>query len=301
MGLPVEYETNAQAVHKALFETPPAGRLDRSPEPAWALPGPVPRVRLLLAQDSAVPSRPLRFRTTSPHRLEIEGPGFHGHADARARVASCTLSSAVLDPTEKFHDHIVSTLTLFLVTRLDRQPFHAAALARAGKAVLLSGPSGAGKSTLAYTALRNGWTVLADDAVYLQSSPHARIWARPARIHLPPDAQGRFVELENLRPELRANGKTKLAIDAATPSALAPLERAALCLIERSTKGPEHHPLSVEQAITSVLQDLETGFDAFRNTIAPVLHALVAPVGAWRIRTGPDPVETLRLIGQLQD
>jgi len=57
--------------------------------------------------------------------------------------------------------------------------FHAAVVARAGKAILLPGPSGAGKSTLSSSLMAEGWQLLSDEFAILAPEdnrllPHPR-------------------------------------------------------------------------------------------------------------------------------
>lgn len=306
LGVPVDFESNAEAVLSAIAAWPGAGPdLGATTRSAAEL-AQVPRVQLLLdvrdaAEDAANGGVPLSFRTPGPNVLEIGGPGFRGHADATRLSAHGTLTPAVLGSRERFEESVVASLTLFLVTRLDRQPFHAAALRHCGRVLLLSGPSGAGKSTVAYAALRTGWDVLSDDAVYLQSQPNARIWTRPSRLHLPPDAARWFPELANLAPVLRENGNWKLAIErrpsgvgAEMGTAEAPvlLERATLCVLAPSTGAPVIKRIAAEDAMARLLETLAPGFDAFGQTIGPVLRSLVHD-DAWILKTGSDPGATV--------
>ena len=47
---------------------------------------------------------------------------------------------------------------------------HAISVSKGGKTFIVMGGSGAGKTTCAYAALRNGWSVLADDTLLIQPS-----------------------------------------------------------------------------------------------------------------------------------
>ncbi len=302
LGVPVDFVTNAQAVLSALAAVLDADGAAGPREIGTPNPQRLPSVRLWLTDAAVGSAGPISFRESAPHLLEIEGPGFQAQADAQALTASCTLTLAALESNERFQDTILATLTLFLVTRLDRQPFHAAALIRQGRAVLLTGPSGAGKSTLAYAALRRGWSALTDDAVYLQSQPITRIWTRPTRLHLSADAARWFDELANQRPVLRENAKWKLAIESLPPAHTAPpLEHALLCLLQPSVGEPVSRQLAVDVAMAALLQDMEPGFAIFRDTIDPVLRTLLRTDGAWLVRTGSDPRLTILALEQLLD
>ena len=56
--------------------------------------------------------------------------------------------------------------------------FHAAALSRDGRGILLMGDRGAGKSTLSMALVQTGWTLMADDLVRVVSAESA--WSFPA-------------------------------------------------------------------------------------------------------------------------
>ncbi|MGH7467537.1 MAG: HPr kinase/phosphorylase [Longimicrobiales bacterium] len=299
LGVPVDFETNDQTVIRALADSLSAVG---PAQPSEVPPPHVPAIRLWLADHDTGSASAVSFHTSAPHVLDIEGPGFHGRADAQAGRASCTLTGAALDDRDRFQDTILATLMLFLVTRLDRQPFHAAALQAHGRGVLLTGPSGAGKSTLAYAALRRGWNIRSDDTVYLQSKPNLRIWTRPTRLHLSPDAALWFDELAHQSPVPRDAGKWKLVVrvmqsDPSPP----PLEQALTCFLERSTGAPTTRRLSVDDAIARSLRNMESGFSAFRASIEPVLHTLISQNGAWLVHTGSDPRLAVLALEQLLD
>jgi hypothetical protein len=291
LGVPLDVETNDGSVLQGVAASLGEPRLPGQSDP----PG-VPVVRLRLSTAVSGTDRP-QFRSRQPHLLEIEGPGFRGSADGRALTADLQLTPAALAERTLFQDTILATLTLFLVTRLDRQPFHAAALQHHGQTLLLTGPSGAGKSTLSYAAVRRGWNVLSDDAVYLQSRPQLRIWARSAQLHLAPAAAQWFTELAGQTPVLRDNGKQKLIVNTGTQHTQSS-ERAVVCLLQRSTGVPEYRVLQLDDALARLLERPEPGFDVFAGSIEPVLRTLLQS-GAWLVQTGSDPRATIVALEQL--
>ena len=291
LGVPVDFEANDASILRGV-----SAGLGQAGPPAESDPPRVPVVRLWLSTGVFGADRP-RFRSPEPHLLEIEGPGFLASADARALAADCQLTARALAEHRIFQDTILATLTLFLVTRLDRQPFHAAALQHQGHTLLLTGPSGAGKSTLSYAAVRRGWNVLSDDVVYLQSRPQLRIWARGAQLHLEPAAAQWFAELAGQTPVLRDNGKQKLTVSTGTRRTQTS-ERALVCLLQRSTGAPECHALQVDDALSRLLERPEPGFDVFTGSIEPVLRTLLQG-GVWLVHTGSDPRETVLALEQL--
>jgi hypothetical protein len=291
LGVPLDVETNDEPVLHAVAASLGQPRLPEQSDPLH-----VPVVRLRLSTDVSGTDRP-QFRSRHPHLLEIEGPGFRGSADARALTADLDLTRAALAERLLFQDTILATLTLFLVTRLDRQPFHAAALQHHGHTLLLTGPSGAGKSTLSYAAVRRGWNLLSDDVVYLQSRPQLRIWARSAQLYLAPAAAQWFAELAGQTPVLRDNGKQKLIVSTGTRHTQSS-ERAVVCLLQRSTGAPECRALKLADALARLLERPEPGFEVFAGSIEPVLRTLLQS-GAWLVQTGSDPRETIVALEQL--
>jgi hypothetical protein len=87
-------------------------------------------------------------------------------------------------------------------------PIHAALVVRNGRGLLLCGDSTAGKSTLAYACARAGFTLVSDNAVYLQRSRRdAYALGDPTHIRLRAPGQILFPELARFPLELHRNGK----------------------------------------------------------------------------------------------
>ena len=299
MGVPVDFEAMDSTLLVAVHDWLGAGG-GPSGEPVGSS-GPVrvPRIRLSLENLDTHGDAPPAFRDVAPEALEIRGPGFHGRADATTLHADCSLAPTVLANRQRFEESVLATLTLFLVTRMDRQPFHAAGIARGGRALLLAGPSGAGKSTLAFAAMRQGWTVLADDAVYLQTHPAVRLRAAPGKLHLSPDAARWFDELAGLSPVLRGNGSAKIPIALAAAGHEPPeVGQAILCLLQPGAGPPDARPVDSGPAIAALLRNLDPGFDVFRNTVGAPLRALVRD-DVWTVRTGSDPRLTVGVLERI--
>ena len=303
LGVPVEFETDSPVVRDAVEAV--LGQWRALEDGLISMPERMPRIRLDLQPDQADqpgPPAPVTVRSPSAQQLVLDGPASRGGADGAAMSGWCTVTRAMIEERRQFEETILAPLTLFLVTRCDRQPFHAAALspprAERDTALLLTGPSGSGKSTLAYAALRTGWTVVSDDAVYLQSQPVPRIWTRPPRLHLPVDGSWHFPELDGRPVVRRDNGRLKVQAecDAAWSIAMRPFSRATLCLLTRSTGEPTVVPIDRETAIRAVLQSIEPGFDVFRDTIASALRSVVQQQ-CWDVGVASSPYSVL---GQLK-
>ncbi|MEZ4646066.1 MAG: hypothetical protein R3E31_25660 [Chloroflexota bacterium] len=65
---------------------------------------------------------------------------------------------------------------------------HAACVVKNGVSLMLCAPAGTGKSTLAFTCLRHGYQILAEDVVQVQATPPMQLWGLPWKFHLLPDA-----------------------------------------------------------------------------------------------------------------
>lgn len=92
---------------------------------------------------------------------------------------------------------------------------HAAAVARAGRGLLMRGASGQGKTTLAYAAARRGFQALSEDVVWVDVE-RAAWWGSPWTFHLLPDAERLFPELAAAPLERQPNGEPKLVVELET-------------------------------------------------------------------------------------
>jgi hypothetical protein len=215
--------------------------------------------------------------------------------EALARVGRGAVGAA------GFRERVLDHLALFLVTYLDRHPLHAAGIERDGKAVLLVGPSGLGKSSLTYAAMRAGWKVLADDAIYVQSAPHRRLWGLPRRIHLPPEAVRHFPELESATPERRPDGRLKIAVE------IVPWSRASVpwsgdvgfCLLSRSSAHRLPERMSPAVAAAEMRATLQGGFGRFAESLEGCVASLGSEGGIWRLPVTVDPNALARHLGDL--
>lgn len=313
LGVPTRIEADTDALLAAALgayggRTPPgAGRT----APAGVLHPATPRVVLLTGEPGAAAGAgapgPLRV-SADRDLLRLAAPDAVGRAYRRDATAVARLSPALLATPDRLAA-VLDTLVLFLITPLDRQPVHAAAVAYGEAGLALAGRGGSGKSTLAYAALRAGIDVLGDDAVYVQLEPAPRAWTLRRPLHLAPDAAAWFPELAGRPAVLRANGKLRIAVPSppappptAPPAAPPPSSGGrtwGLCLLERAPgAAPAAVPITADEAVARVVADLEPGFDVWRETIGARIAAL-ARGGAWRLRVGDDPHAAVVVIGEL--
>jgi len=311
LGLPLRVESNSPrvlAVAREAFGAPAgetAGARVRECESAKEATPALARVHVHVLQPGEREGDGVVTHAV-PHRelLILSGGGCSGFADTARREAVVEVPVALLDEAAHFRSGVLEALALFLLARMDRDPLHAAAVARGGSALLLAGPSGVGKSTLVYAAARAGLRVLAEDAVFLQLDPF-RAWGMPRRVHLLPNTARFFPELSAVQPGLLFNGKTKLAVDlrggggdgdeAASPMA----ERAGICLLARgSTPGIER--LAAEAVVDALTAAPEPGFDLYADSVGARIRR-VAEQGAWRMTLPPHPADAIPMLHHMLD
>lgn len=291
LGLPVLLETNAMEVlelARASYDGPST--------PGGPVCAPL-RVRILAdpgleCHDALTPVA----RLPEPDRLELRLGGGHARAEAARGEAVAYVAPATIT-APGFREAVLDHLTLFLATRSDRCPVHAGAIARGGRALLLAGPSGLGKSSLTYAAMKAGFKVLADDAIYVQRDPRLRLWSLPRRIHLPATATRHFPELENSRETVRPDGRWKIPVDI-PPGARAPvpwLGSVGLCVLSSAPMDGPAEELSPEDAVVEMRATSQGGFRRFDDVLDDCVRE-VAGDGCWRL---PVTVEPALLVGSL--
>ena len=301
LGVPVFFQSNSPRVIDAVddafgFWNALEGRDDLvSPERF--------RVQLIVHEgdEGNTAHAPITYRLPDRDRVFLGTPGSVGCADLRRRDAVAYVTPSLVADIAHFRYGFLETLTLFLVTSLDRRPLHAAALVRGDKALLLAAPGGVGKSTLVYAATRRGLKVLSDDTVYIQLNPKLRIWGLPTRVHLPVEARTVFPELSDTTVTLIANGEEKIAIDAVRAGSAADspfVERAGLCVMSRDGSETVVESLSPAELETALVSYPETGFDRFAETIGECIAKLAAP-GGWRLNVGGKLDQVVEAVEQI--
>jgi len=295
LGIPARFESNAEEVIAAV----------RRAFAAWPVADAQPRVHVRFhvteSGGEGDSGAHIQYEIPVPTRVIFRSGHSLVEADAVERVATGRVTRAMLGNTELFRYGLLEAATLFLLTRLDRIPFHAAGLIRGDGALLLAGRSGAGKSTLAWAALRSdaGFGMLAEDCVYIQTEPESRVWGWPGFFHLSLEAAAFFDELRSHEPFIMASGKRKIALKARAITS-SPVKghwvgRATVCLIERSGGPPRLEPLDSQEAECLLFSAIEEGFDLFADRLPSAVRPFLIP-HAWRLDPGPDPSMAVPLL-----
>jgi hypothetical protein len=303
LGLPVCFETNDEQLLEVVEEAFGAWRIMEG------MPGLLSsrrfRVRFVVREgdEGPEPHASLAYEVPVRGRVVLQTPGSMGVADAAAGHVLAVVTRSLVADRAHFRYGVLEALTLALLTCFDRMPFHAAAIVRGGSALLLAGPTGVGKSTLAYAALRAGFRVLTDDAVYLQMDPALGIWGVPGHLHLPVDAPRHFPELAGATLTLRANGKKKISVDVRAMGGMVErpmIEDAALCLLRRGDGPPAVRAASASEIEATLAARVEPGFDLFADAIGPAV-ARLAERGGWMLRVGGEPTGVMEVVRSVFD
>jgi hypothetical protein len=300
LGIPTRFESNTAAILAVAREA--LGPWQAAPLDGAARDGPVViRVDLTERDQEGVsaPPGPLHYHLDG-RRVVVRGAGVHGFADGNACRAEATVSEAVLAAVEHFRYGVLESLTLFILSDLDRQPLHAAAIAQDGAVALLVGSAGVGKSTLTYAALRAGFRVFAEDIVWLQLRPMLRVWGLASRIHLPADAERHFPELAGRPSTLVATGEPKVVVPLSDEDrpATPVTSRVGVCLVDRAPNGSARLELASSGVLRQRLAPSEAGFLRFAGTIGPALDMLAAP-GGWRLTLSSRPEDAIPLLREV--
>jgi hypothetical protein len=287
LGVPVAFETNSAEVLEV-------ARAAYEPWESPSLNSRVPRVRVIVHAGAAdiVDGEPA-VELPEPHRLVLRLRDGDAHADASLGEAEAHVGPSSVR-ADDFREGLLDHLALFLVTALDRCPIHASAIVHDGKAVLLAGASGMGKSSLTYAAMRAGYRVLADDAVYIERGAH-RLWGMPRRVHLSPDAVRHFPELGGRATTLRPDGRRKIPVDIPSSSrADVPWSGpVGLIVLSRSSPTADVERISPAAAAADLRMTLQGGFARFSESLDDCLPMLTSG-GCWRLQVTVEPSALVR-------
>ena len=291
LGIPTRFESNSADVLAMVAEDFGAWRT--ASELAANDEGHV--VRIVVHEAAGPDDGPLSVRSTDDGRLVLHTGQSVAVVDPMRRESLAYVSSALVAQEERFREEVLAAITFALLDAFDRHPVHAAAVAHAGRALLLAGPSGAGKSTLACLAHLEGFRLMSDDLVWVQLEPKLRIWANTRGAHLRADALEKLA-ITDTHPVVRErDGKRRISLGAvvrAEPWVAVDDARVCILVPGRTASLEALVPAAVEKAL-----DAQTapGFDRFPSRHPDVLKALAAP-GGWRLTLSEDPRDTLPYI-----
>lgn len=292
-GVPVRFETNSPSVLFAIDAAylRPMAEVD---ETAGKL-----LVRVIVDPGlTGLPRLAEVDRADRDHLALRLGDGYATADCTRGEAVARVSAATVAHPG--FREIVLDHLTLFLVTRADRCPFHAAAVVIDGSAVLVTGASGLGKSSFTYAALRDGLAILADDAVYVERHERLRLWSFARRIHVPVEATRFFPELTGQPGTIRPDGRTKIGVEV-PPAARATSPWSggvSLCLLARGSEDRLPERLGPEEATDEVRATLQGGFLRFAAEVETLVPLLTGG-GCWRLPVTAEPAELVRRMRRL--
>lgn len=295
MGLPLRLVTDSPAV-RAAAEAAFGGFGPGEPGPAAAF-----TLRLFAHDVEGGGEGPPVLRADGPLVYQTTGRGSTLVLDRAAGHGFGYFAPATLADRDSFRWHFLDLALFFLLEGRGFLGLHGAALARAGRALLLRAPSGGGKSTLAYAASRRRFRALAEDLVWLAPEA-AAVWGMPWKFHLLPDAPRLFPELAGAAPEARLNGERKIAVDlerlrpGSTTASAAP---AGVVFLRRTPGSPSRiepaAPAGAWDEWLAGAASREREVPGYDGRIRELLHAL--PV--HRLAVGDDVEEALDLLEPL--
>ena len=305
LGVPVRFLTNYPEVRAAVLEMFGMWQaLEAHPHLLSGNEGDELCVRIVVHEGTELGAAPTPMVTRMPDRdrVLVHTPGSVGVADTSRGDGVAYVTRDLVADRDRLERGIVEAFAMVLVSTRDRLPLHASMIAKDGVAIALAGRSGLGKSTLAYQALRAGWTLLADDGVYLQTVPRMRWWGRPRHLYLPPDAPRWFPELAGRTATLQANGKHKIAIAHTHDWAgFGPpvADRATVCVLARADRAALE-PVPAEVISAMLIEDLAVTHDLYGDAPSRIIPTVCAD-GGWRLSLSGNPTHAVPLLEELTE
>jgi hypothetical protein len=200
LGFPLELATNSEAVIAAarqswgMFElTYPEAKLKIS-------------ITVTDHEEDRLPPRPV-FRPHQHLMSIVSDVNNHAICDLSRGFAAVWVTRRVAENAGFLRLRFLESCVMTMLVGRYLAPIHSALIARNGVGVALCGESLAGKSTLSYAAARSGWTLIADDGMFLLRQGNDRYAVgNPYSVRFREDAKFLFPELEKYRVKLRPNG-----------------------------------------------------------------------------------------------
>lgn len=280
LGLATSFESNSEALMDLVDE---AFGGWRAVEPLVPTDDDPFRVRLAVVEGAEQGPQPPEIRHLAPDatRIILQSPGSFAVSDPLRREVVGYVTTALLAERDLFRTAFLEAATLALLSHFDRHPIHAAAIARNGRAVLLTGPSGAGKSTLAHRADTAGFDVLGEDHAWVQLEPKCRVWGWPG--------YARLLTSDREKTVSTLRGRDRLACYVADVPTVCVLDRGSRASLER---------VDGRTVIDALTCGVAPGFDRFPTRNAAVANVLAAS-GGWRLTLSTDPDDALPLLDEM--
>ncbi len=310
LGLALRFETNDSRIHQAAIDSfgplvVPHAAIDTD-----AL------IRIFVHHVDEEPG----FRPRQP--LVRSYDGMFSIAASRSSVVSGSsatgtamgfVSNTVADSIDYVRSVFVQSTFLAIVHPRSLVAVHSACLARDGRAIMLRGDSGAGKSTLAYAALRRGYSLVAEDVIFLRSRSgrthgpippdDIEIHGLPWTMHLLPDAADLFPELALLPAFERPDGRLKLGIrieDQFPGQALPHAPLGSLVFVTRGNRAtPSLTILSRPEALAR-LESTAIHYERDENAEHAIWDAFLSHP-AFLLETSPDPHANAAILDEVRD
>lgn len=243
------------------------------------------------------PYAPLTYCLYENHCFGFDGSNlFVTDDDMSIGIAFVTPEMAAVDDILKYI--IMEGMASLLTMRHDRSALSAGAVVHNGRAVMLLGRSGAGKSTFCYACLKEGFQIIADDALTVSIKDGVRLWRKTHNIHLLPDVFNLFPELSNASHRIRPYGRHKIAIDVTTfgdGGVCLCADNPIVCILERNNDADSYlEPIGADAIINTVCKDPEPGFDRVPN-LDKVAEA-ISKMEKYRIIAGNSLSKTINLL-----
>ncbi len=302
LGVPLDFATNSPVLARLAEDV---FGLWRNVEPREQL-DPV-RLTVILheAEDSSVTNGPasLLCRARDGYYFVSAGTSF-GFCDREHGFATAFLARDLLVNESLIKSAFLECLAKYMVSRHRPATLHAAGLVHNGRCALVTGPGGAGKSTLAYSWIRSGKKLLAEDIVHVElDSGRAFAWGDPTALHLMPDSDSFFPEVRELPRTSGTNGCWKYRVD--LPHAFrnarcpyAPVD-GVLLLGRRDGKSAKISSATAEEirsALTGFANDPPLDANAIANAVGALLNGKFA-----RLEAGSSFVSSIETIHRWMD
>ena len=269
-----------------------------------------PLVELLLqlgegAGRRAAPDRP-RLKSMDGLLFGAMDAGNFALIDPRERRALVCVDQALLAWPRRVRYELIEFALYTLVPRvLNLIPLHAACVGFHGRGILLTGEAGAGKSTASLACGEDGFELLSEDAVFVDT-PSLRAVGCANFLHVRTDAYGMLAgatrALARQAPVIRRHsGVRKFELDLRLPPfrpARGPLELVAtVALSKRNARGERLlEPLSKPQLATHLEREqpyarAQPGWRSFRQRMQSL--------PAFRLLRGADPRDSATALRRL--